>query len=376
MTDQTTNLHLPYLQSGQAQKHVTVNESLTLLDALVQLSAVSATTAEQPSTPADGAVYLLPPGKTGAAWGGMADGALAHHRAGAWSAIAPHEGFVCWVSDADKLLIYSGSAWLETGNALTRAIATLSADGFVARTSASAAAARALTAGAGISISNGNGVAGNPTIAIDTAASLTWTGAMVLQGGFTSGNWITAQHADARIYLNDTTPSSGRSFLLRSSGSTLQFHDISAGAERARFDASGHFVPGADNTYNLGSASLRLKEVFAATGAINTSDAREKTTLQPVPESVKRAVRKVIAGAGVFQRLDAVAAKGADRARLHVGVTAQAVRDAFLAEGEDPERWALFCADAVPSSEAPDGSETRLGLRTDQLLMLALHAMG
>jgi hypothetical protein len=42
----TTNLSLPYLASGQAQKHVTVNESLQRLDALVQLAVASDRTAQ------------------------------------------------------------------------------------------------------------------------------------------------------------------------------------------------------------------------------------------------------------------------------------------------------------------------------------------
>src|SRR5262249_4668949 len=40
MTEATANLTLPFLISGQAQKHVTVNESLLRLDALVQLAVV------------------------------------------------------------------------------------------------------------------------------------------------------------------------------------------------------------------------------------------------------------------------------------------------------------------------------------------------
>ena len=35
--DFTPNLLLPYLAAAQAQKHVTLNEALRLLDALVQL---------------------------------------------------------------------------------------------------------------------------------------------------------------------------------------------------------------------------------------------------------------------------------------------------------------------------------------------------
>lgn len=45
---QSTRLQLPFLAAGQAQKHVTVNETLLRLDALVQLAAKSAATTSQP----------------------------------------------------------------------------------------------------------------------------------------------------------------------------------------------------------------------------------------------------------------------------------------------------------------------------------------
>jgi len=61
----TTRLELPFLAAGQAQKHVTVNESLIRLDALVQLAVVSVTASAQPGAPTDGQVYILPAGKTG-----------------------------------------------------------------------------------------------------------------------------------------------------------------------------------------------------------------------------------------------------------------------------------------------------------------------
>ena len=38
MSDITTHLLLPYILAAQAQKHVTHNEALRLLDAMVQLS--------------------------------------------------------------------------------------------------------------------------------------------------------------------------------------------------------------------------------------------------------------------------------------------------------------------------------------------------
>ncbi len=115
MSEQSTNLQFPFLQAGQAQKHVTVNESLTLLDALVQLAVASATTSAQPGSPADGAVYILPAGKTGADWGAMANDALAYYRDGAWVAITPREGWLGFVKDTDKFVAFTGANWADIG---------------------------------------------------------------------------------------------------------------------------------------------------------------------------------------------------------------------------------------------------------------------
>ena len=111
----STNLALPFLTLGQAQKHVTVNESLLRLDAVVQLAVVSATTSAQPGAPAEGQVYILPPGKTGADWGAMANYALAYYRDGVWEQINAREGFLAFVKDSDLLQYYSGSAWINAG---------------------------------------------------------------------------------------------------------------------------------------------------------------------------------------------------------------------------------------------------------------------
>jgi hypothetical protein len=107
----TSNLVLPYLAVGQAQKHVTVNESLRKLDALVQLSVVSATTTAQPSSPVDGSVYIVPSGKSGVDWSAYANWSLAYYRDGAWVQLSPREGWLAFVADADQLLHYTGSEW-------------------------------------------------------------------------------------------------------------------------------------------------------------------------------------------------------------------------------------------------------------------------
>jgi len=54
MTDTTPNLALPELIAAQAQKHVTVNEALRALDALVQLAVLDRDLTAPPGSPAEG----------------------------------------------------------------------------------------------------------------------------------------------------------------------------------------------------------------------------------------------------------------------------------------------------------------------------------
>ncbi len=117
MSDLSPNLNLPYLAQGQAQKHVTVNESIQRLDALVQLAVASAATAAEPASPSDGAVYILPPGKTGTHWGGMGNHALAYYRDGAWEEIAPRGGWLAFVTDIGQALYFNGAAWAPLAHA-------------------------------------------------------------------------------------------------------------------------------------------------------------------------------------------------------------------------------------------------------------------
>ena len=129
---QSSRLGLPYLAAAQAQKHVTVNESLLRLDALVQLSVKSAATAAQPLSPVDGDLYILPTGKTGAAWGGFADGALAYWRDGVWEELTPSHGWRAYVEDEDALYARTASTWSKlAADGERRLIFTPGGDGVV-----------------------------------------------------------------------------------------------------------------------------------------------------------------------------------------------------------------------------------------------------
>jgi len=105
----STNLQLPYLQASQAQKHVTVNDGVRLLDALVMCAVEDKDLATPPGSPADGARYIPASGATGA-WSTW-DLNIAYYVDGAWKKIVPREGFTAYVRDEDTLYTFNGSTW-------------------------------------------------------------------------------------------------------------------------------------------------------------------------------------------------------------------------------------------------------------------------
>jgi hypothetical protein len=113
MADATTHLGLLYLLAAQAQKHVTHNEALRLLDGLVQLSVVDRELTVPPASLTDGDRYLVASGATGV-WAGW-DFNIAYFVDGAWMKLAPSEGWVAWVADEALLLLFSGGTWSDFG---------------------------------------------------------------------------------------------------------------------------------------------------------------------------------------------------------------------------------------------------------------------
>ncbi|WP_456389088.1 DUF2793 domain-containing protein [Profundibacter sp.] len=110
MADTTPNLTLPYLAASQAQKHVTHNEALRLLDALTQLRIDSFDAVSPPVSPANGEVHAIGVGAAGA-WAGQ-DGRLAMFADNAWAFLAPKDGWRAWGLAETELRVYSGGVWL------------------------------------------------------------------------------------------------------------------------------------------------------------------------------------------------------------------------------------------------------------------------
>jgi len=105
----TARLALPYIAPQQAQKQVTYNEAMGLLDVLVQPVVKSRTITAPPSSPAPGDVYIVAPAATGA-WSGK-DGRLAVWRDGAWDFRTPGTGWLAYVEDTAQIAICEAGAW-------------------------------------------------------------------------------------------------------------------------------------------------------------------------------------------------------------------------------------------------------------------------
>jgi hypothetical protein len=107
---ETTNLGLPFLAAAQAQKHVTHNEALLRLDALLHLSVLTRGLSEPPAVPAEGARYLIGEAANGA-WSGH-QGEIAACQDGAWSFLPPKPGWRLWIEDEAVLLVYADTRWM------------------------------------------------------------------------------------------------------------------------------------------------------------------------------------------------------------------------------------------------------------------------
>ncbi|MDR7039429.1 hypothetical protein J2X36_004205 [Methylobacterium sp. BE186] len=106
----TRHLALPLLAAAQAQKHVTHNEALTLLDALVQLACLDKDRTAPPPNPAEGDRYLLAaPNPTGA-WAGLS-GQIARFEDGVWIGLQPRPGWLAYLADEGELYLYGAAGW-------------------------------------------------------------------------------------------------------------------------------------------------------------------------------------------------------------------------------------------------------------------------
>jgi hypothetical protein len=90
----SARIGLPFLDAAQAQKHVTMNEALALLDAAAAARVETMATTSPPPAPADGEAHIVPAGA-----------------GGGWEFIPPWAGWRLWVASQMGLALHDGSDW-------------------------------------------------------------------------------------------------------------------------------------------------------------------------------------------------------------------------------------------------------------------------
>lgn len=115
MSDTSPLLSLPYIQAAQAQKHVTHNEAIELLDAVTQISLEALDAITPPASAAEGQAWSVGTGATGV-WTSHA-GKIAAWRGGGWLFVTPYVGWIAWDKTTATLNVWTNTGWAVQGAA-------------------------------------------------------------------------------------------------------------------------------------------------------------------------------------------------------------------------------------------------------------------
>ena len=128
-----------------------------------------------------------------------------------------------------------------------------------------------------------------------------------------------------------------------------------------------------DNVMDIGHSSYRFQDIYASNGTIQTSDRNEKQDIEELSEAEQRVA---VACKGLLRKFrwkSSVEEKG-DDARIHFGIIAQDLQDAFTAEGLDAGRYGMFINSTWTDEETGE-ERSRMGVRYSELLAFIISAI-
>ncbi|WP_103332923.1 DUF2793 domain-containing protein [Pseudotabrizicola formosa] len=109
MPDTTPNLAMPYILPAQAQKHVTHNEALQIIDAVAQMCVEAVDQNTPPAIAQNGQVWAIGSAPTGV-WTGRA-GHVAVHAGNGWLFVPVQDGWRVWDRASATLQVYRDGVW-------------------------------------------------------------------------------------------------------------------------------------------------------------------------------------------------------------------------------------------------------------------------
>jgi hypothetical protein len=127
-----------------------------------------------------------------------------------------------------------------------------------------------------------------------------------------------------------------------------------------------------DNVIDLGSSSARFTDIYATNATIQTSDRNEKQDIEELNDAELRVAQQAKTLLRKFRWTSSVEEKG-DDARIHFGIIAQDLEQAFTDEGLDAGRYAMFIKSTWTNEDGEE--QTRLGVRYNQLLAFIISAI-
>lgn len=291
--DFTPVLGLPYLLPNQAQKHVTVNESLGVIDALLMASVEGIDIDTPPAAPEAGKIWIV-----GDAPNGVFEGralALAVWQDGRWVFHTPREGWRVWNKAQAEMIVYEGGAW----RSLRADVQELSALGIATSPDADTPFAARLNTALWTARENADGGSGDLRVSLNKEA-VGSVGSLIFQTGYNGraelglvgDDGLSVRMSDDGVVWNDALyfePVKGRAGMggQPEAGDQLTVH----GRLQARSD-DGYFLIRDDGTLDMarhdgGAIFLRSKSAgsvinFAAT---NTAGVTNQTVFSMRPDN-------------------------------------------------------------------------------------------
>jgi hypothetical protein len=108
---ETANLGMPFIEGSQAQKHITHNEALRILDGVIQIGVLDTALTAPPSSPTEGARYIVAASATGD-WADH-DDTIATFEDGAWRFLMPKLGWCAWSAADEAIFVFDGTVWRD-----------------------------------------------------------------------------------------------------------------------------------------------------------------------------------------------------------------------------------------------------------------------
>lgn len=315
MTTRTAMQLLPYIAPSQAQKHVTYNSAIKLLDVLVQTSAGSRFLTAPPIGAVAGDSYIVGDGATGD-WLGQ-DRKLAVFTGDFWDFYVPKTGWRVWVEAEGAEAVFDGTDWTTSADRPERVAALgVSADADdINRLTVSSDASLFDNAGAGHQVKVNKAAAGN-------------TASLLFQTGYSGRAEMGTVGSDAftiKVSPDGTTFLTGMT-IEPATGKVVAAHGINI-APAAGDPASPQ---DGDIWYNATTGKLRVRQdgvtqdmLSVLTGLMDLTSAQTVTGAKTFSGAVTFAGAQTIIDSGLTLQDDADSTKKAqfDLSGLTTGTT-------------------------------------------------------